>query len=64
MPSKVDSLMTFYTGLGFIGSLADKERQFLASKAGYQVGKSNADNQKTQTTDHIVRSPLDPTKVP
>ena len=64
MPSKVDDLRAFYLGLGFTGTLADQERQFLASKVGYVTGHSNADNQRTMTTDNKVRVPLDPTKVP
>jgi hypothetical protein len=65
MGSKNSDLIAFYNGLGFTtGSLADRERQFMASKGGYLVGKSNAQNQLLLTTDHRVKCPLDPTKVP
>lgn len=64
MPSKVDNLMSYYAGLGYTGSLSDREMQFLASKGGFLVGKSNPDNQVKLRTDKISTAPLDPTKVP
>ena len=64
MASLVDNLRAYYLGLGFTGTLVDQEMKFLASKVGFVVGHSNADNQRILTTDNKVRNPLDPTKVP
>jgi hypothetical protein len=62
MPTKVDTLMTQYAGLGFtVGSLHDRMFAYLRSKGGTGT---IADMEVQKRTGGLVTEYLDPTQVP